>query len=116
MALREFDDQAGTRWIVWDTIPDSTIGLVGEYRRGWLTFDNGTDRCRLTPIPPDWTELPTERLALLLRVAPRAGPTDTVMTWLDNERRVAERREAERRQGERRHEDRRHGPATRGPG
>jgi len=114
MALREFDDEAGTRWIVWDTIPDSTIGLANEYRRGWLTFDNGTDRCRLAPIPPDWTDLPSDRLMLLLRVARTAEPTDTAMTWLENERHV-ERREAQRRQAERRHEDRRHGPATRGP-
>jgi hypothetical protein len=114
MALREFDDQTGTRWIVWDTIPDSTIGLADEYRRGWLTFDNGTDRCRLAPIPPDWTELPSDRLAMLLRVARTAAPTDTAMTSLENERRVAERREAQRRQGERRVEERRHGPSTRG--
>ena len=116
MALREFDDQARTRWIVWDTIPASTIGLTSEYRRGWLTFDNGTERCRLAPIPPDWLELPTDRLVLLLRVARTAEPTDMAMTSLENERRVAERREAQRRQSERRHEDRRHGPATGGPG
>jgi hypothetical protein len=115
MALREFDDEAGTRWIVWDTIPASTIGLTEEYRRGWLTFDSGTDRCRLAPIPPDWTELPIERLLLLLQVARTAEPTDTAMTWLENERRHAERREAQRRQAERRHEDRRQGPVTRGP-
>ena len=115
MALREFDDQAGTRWIVWDTMPDSTIGLSEEYRRGWLTFDNGTDRCRLAPIPPNWTELPIDRLALLLRVARTAVPTDTEMTGLENERRVAERRDAQRRQAERRVEERRHGPTSRGP-
>jgi hypothetical protein len=116
MALRDFDEPAGTHWIVWDTIPDNTIGLTEEYRRGWLTFDNGTDRCRLAPIPPNWTELPTDRLPLLLRVARTAAPTDTEMTWLENERRVTERREAQRRQAERRVEERRSGPITRGPG
>jgi hypothetical protein len=79
MALREFEDQAGTRWIVWDTIPANTIGLTDEYRRGWLTFDNGTDRCRVAPIPPDWTELANERLTLLL-VCRTVTPTDTEMT------------------------------------
>src|SRR5262252_2947956 len=97
MALREFDDQAGTRWLVWDTIPANTIGLTEGYRRGWLTFDNGTDRCRLAPIPPDWTELSKERLALLLRVARTASPTDTELAWRENERRIAERRNADRR-------------------
>ena len=116
MALREFDDEAGTRWIVWDTIPASTIGLTEEYRRGWLTFDSGTDRCRLAPIPPNWTELPNDRLVLLLGVARTAVPTDTEMTWLENERRVAERREEQRRRAERRVEDRRRGSVTRGPG
>ena len=116
MALREFEDQAGTRWIVWDTIPASTIGLAEEYRGGWLTFDNGTERCRIAPIPPDWLELPDNRLALMLRVARTAAPTDTEMTSLENERRHAERRSVQRRQAERRHEDRRHGPITRGPG
>ena len=115
MALREFDDQAGTRWIVWDTIPDNTIGLTGEYRRGWLTFDNGTDRCRLAPIPADWTELSNERLALMLRVARTATPPETAMTPLEDERHVSERREAQRRKAERRVEDRRSGPVTRGP-
>ena len=112
MALRDFDDLAGTRWIVWDTIPENTIGLTDEYRRGWLTFDSGTDRCRLAPIPPKWAELPTDRLALLLRAARTAVPTDTEMTSLENERRVAERREAQRRQAEWRVEERRHGPTT----
>jgi len=114
MALREFDDEAGTRWIVWDTIPANTIGLTDEYRRGWLTFDSGADRCRLAPIPPDWTELPNERLTLLLRVARTAAPTDSHLTSLEDERRVVERREAQRRQTERRVQDRRQDSVTRG--
>jgi hypothetical protein len=115
MSLREFEDQAGRRWIVWDTIPANVIGLTSEYRRGWLTFDNGTDRCRLAPIPANWTDLPAERLALLLRVGHTAGASDTELTSLENERRVAERREADRRQAERRVHDRRNDSATRGP-
>jgi len=111
MAMREFEDQNGTRWTVWDTVPANTTGLTDEYRRGWLTFDNGTDRCRLAPIPADWTELPAERLTLLLRVAHTAAPGDTHATSLENERRVAERRQ----QQERRTKDRRQNPVTQKP-
>jgi hypothetical protein len=107
MAMREFQDQHGTRWTVWDTTPASTLGLTDEYRRGWLTFDSGTERCRLAPIPDDWAELPTERLVLLLRVAHADLPSDTKVTSLENERRVAERRQQERRL-----QDRRSNPAT----
>ena len=109
--MRDFEDQNGTRWTVWDTLPTTATGLSGEYRRGWLTFDNGTDRCRLAPIPPDWTELPAERLTLLLRVAHTAALGDTNVTSLENERRVAERRQ----QQERRAKDRRQNPVTQKP-
>jgi hypothetical protein len=80
-----------------------------------LTFDNGTDRCRLAPIPPDWEDLPKERLTLLLRVAHAATESDANVTSLENERRVAERREADRRQQERRLQDRRQNPITQKP-
>lgn len=29
--------------------------LRGAYAHGWLCFDNGEDKRRLSPIPPDWT-------------------------------------------------------------
>ena len=109
--MRDFEDQNGTRWTVWDTVPANTTGLTDEYRRGWLTFDSGTERCRLAPIPPDWADLPTERLTLLLRVAHTAALGDTHVTSLENERRVAERRQ----QHERRIEDRRQNPVTHKP-
>jgi hypothetical protein len=111
MAMRDFEDQRGTRWMVWDTVPANTTGLTEEYRRGWLTFDNGADRCRLAPIPADWPELPAERLTLLLRVAHTAAMGETKVTSLENERRVAERRQ----QQERRIQDRRHNSATQKP-
>jgi hypothetical protein len=69
MALREFEDQAGRRWAVWDTFPATTAGLSPEYHDGWLTFDDGTERRRLSPVPPNWEALPLDRLTMLLRVA-----------------------------------------------
>jgi hypothetical protein len=114
--MRDFEDQNGTRWTVWDTVPAKTTGLAGEYRRGWLTFDNATERCRLAPFPADWADLSAERLTLLLRVAHTAAPGDTHVTSLENERRVAERRQQqERRIEERRIQDRRQHPIARKP-
>jgi hypothetical protein len=102
MGLREFEDQAGKRWRVWETTPATTAGLSREYREGWLTFDGGAERRRLSPVPPNWEALPSDRLTMLLRVAANARPRDTTLTQIEEERRVSDRRESERRQGERR--------------
>ena len=102
MGLREFEDQAGKRWRVWETLPGTTAGLSREYQDGWLTFDGDTERRRLSPVPPNWETLPPDRLTMLLRVAASARPRDTTLTQIEEERRVSERRESERRQGERR--------------
>ena len=100
--MREFSDDAGRPWRVWDTVPVTTAGLATELREGWLTFDDGAERRRLWPVPPNWALLPPERLVLLLRVAWGAEAHATVATGLEDERRVAERRLSERRQAERR--------------
>ena len=102
MGLREFEDQAGKRWRVWETVPATTAGLSHEYREGWPTFDGGAERRRLSPVPSNWESLPPERLTMLLRVAASTRPRDTALAQIEEERRVSERRESERRQGERR--------------
>ena len=79
-------------------------------RLGWLTFDNGSERRRLAPIPPKWEELPDERLVLLLRMTEASQEGDAgqlVQTRV--ERRERERREQERRDQDRRIADRRKG-------
>ena len=68
MALREFVDAQGRKWRVWETIPARAVGL-GEFGKGWLTFDDGTERRRLAPVPEGWPRYTDERLALLLRIA-----------------------------------------------
>lgn len=68
MALREFVDVEGRRWRVWQTIP-SRGARLGEYGGGWLTFDDGTERRRLAPLPEGWVEFTAEKLALLVRIA-----------------------------------------------
>lgn len=103
MALREFEDTDGVTWRVWDTSPDILSGLTLEMQRGWLTFDNGRERRRLSPIPPEWMGLPLERLSLLLKLAePWRSRHSSTPTPPHPERRAAERRVADRRSGERR--------------
>ena len=57
MAYREFVDDKGTLWRVWDTHPvaANTLRTVSpNYAGGWLTFESPEERRRLAPIPPDW--------------------------------------------------------------
>lgn len=46
--------------------------LRGSYSQGWLCFDNGTEKRRLTPIPGDWTTCSDELIETYLRHAERA--------------------------------------------
>jgi hypothetical protein len=104
MALREFVDAEGRQWRVWATIPVRAVGL-GEFGSGWLTFDDGTERRRLAPVPEGWPSFTDERLALLVRIA-QPSPS---RTFGDNrpERRHAERRTVDRRERDRRQRHRR---------
>ena len=102
MALREFEAADGTRWRVWETIPGRTEGLGPDFRRGWLTFDNGAERRRFAPVPSAWVEMPSDRLELLLRAAHAVGSGDPNLGGFVVDRRVGERRRAERRHGDRR--------------
>ncbi len=57
MGYREFVDDAGTLWRVWDTYPVAANRLRSVspgYAAGWLTFESDAERRRLTPIPPEW--------------------------------------------------------------
>lgn len=62
MALREFADQSGRQWRVWDVteqnIHPRTRGedWMRDFLDGWLTFESvdGQAKCRLHPIPANW--------------------------------------------------------------
>lgn len=67
MALRSFTDSQGKAWRVWNVVPQyaaardeetMTPGLQG----GWLCFDSGTEKRRLSPIPEDWENAGTDAL------------------------------------------------------
>jgi hypothetical protein len=105
MSYREFNDCEGRIWEVWEVRPaaierrqaddrrrqprefadrraaELQFRLLGGLRDGWLTFQCGIERRRLTPIPEGWTSLPDETLrALSARAAPvaRAGLSSRV--------------------------------------
>ena len=64
MALREFPDRGGRVWRVWDTVPVSRA-LRPDLLGGWLTFEQGTLRRRLAPIPDGWADASDEELRRL---------------------------------------------------
>ena len=67
MSYREFVDEAGTNWMVWDTYPDPSLRVeLEELRHGWLTFRAGDELRRLVPAPAGWSEEPDEALRHLL--------------------------------------------------
>lgn len=94
MAHREFRDENGGIWQVWDVFPSSLEGLNAErqtlpagepdtqprraakftlpvqLRGGWLAFQSQVESRRLAPIPSNWVTLPDSKLAELVRTAP----------------------------------------------
>jgi hypothetical protein len=57
VGYREFVDDTGTMWRVWDTYPAAASALrrvSPTYAEGWLTFECEVERRRLAPIPPEW--------------------------------------------------------------
>lgn len=79
MALREFTDERGRRWRVWDIVPDQlhSSTRLEDYMQGfldgWLAFEtlDGAERARLTPFPTHWAEAGDEELRTLLARAER---------------------------------------------
>jgi hypothetical protein len=49
--------------------PTTRAVLRGSYAHGWLCFDNGSDKKRLSPIPGDWTACDEHTLEAYLRAA-----------------------------------------------
>lgn len=69
MAYREFSDQAGVLWRVWDTYPSSASNVRSVYAAGWLGFESDVGRRRLHPVPQGWAEAPDHQLWEWLREA-----------------------------------------------
>jgi hypothetical protein len=95
MPHRSFRDKQGRAWDAWEVVPtaverrmagiaawtkpaedrrkveESRVLVPTELQRGWLAFQSGTERRRLTPIPDHWDILPDARLEELLEQAGR---------------------------------------------
>jgi hypothetical protein len=69
MPMREFVDSQGKRWTVWPTIPDWRVGVPTALHGGWLTFESGPQRRRLTPIPESWESASPAKLESLCGLA-----------------------------------------------
>ena len=76
MATRKFRDRAGVEWHVWSTVPSRASVLGPDFGQGWLTFESVSSRRRLAPIPPNWEQVPDERMELLCRAASEVPRTD----------------------------------------
>jgi hypothetical protein len=75
MPIREFHDDAGARWTVWNTIPFAGAGVVEPMRTGWLTFESSGIRKRLMPIPDGWETASDATLSDLCAHAETVGRT-----------------------------------------
>lgn len=53
MPYREIEDEDGV-WMVFSTEPRSGANVRPQYALGWLSFQRGPERRRLSPIPMDW--------------------------------------------------------------
>jgi hypothetical protein len=98
MSLRTFVDSDGNEWQAFDVVPPNDERRLGERRlamsdtatdrrdserrmtvgtfarlaamdRGWLCFERGTERRRLSPIPEDWRRCTDAELEAYCRSA-----------------------------------------------
>ena len=104
MALREFSDENGTAWLAWDVPPprffepvrsgeDRRSGsdnghsperrageerrrrsLMGGMERGWVCFQSGIEKRRLSPPPDGWDTCPEEQLRELWKQSAPFAP------------------------------------------
>ena len=94
MSHRSFRDDVGREWDVWDVVPtaverriakaprrpagmerrrvhEARVVVPERLQKGWLAFQSGRERRRLTPIPAEWDEMTGEELVELLNQADR---------------------------------------------
>lgn len=69
MAYREFQDEQGRSWRVWDTFPQKPQIVSPGFENGWLSFETEGEKFRLIPIPPHWETGSESRLRGLLQTA-----------------------------------------------
>ena len=78
--MREFTDQHGARWVVYEVDASATAEasrryLPGDYKTGWLVFETETRKLRLAPVPDGWHDITDTALRRLLLTATPTTPT-----------------------------------------
>lgn len=71
MAHRTFKDDDGREWEAWDVVPNKYVGPTLD--GGWLAFQSGAERRRLTPLPLYWVTAPEDELREMLERAKRVA-------------------------------------------
>ena len=75
MPVREFTDELGVRWRVWDVVPSRIVPaakgedyLADMYQTGWIVFETvtGDTKRRLTRVPKLWADAAERELRVLL--------------------------------------------------
>ena len=79
MPIREFADERGRSWIVWEVAaempkPSSRLPVSKHLETGWLVFETATERRRLAPPPAGWADESDDGLLGLLRHAAPVRP------------------------------------------
>lgn len=94
MAHREFRDERGRLWEVWDVIPERrdrrsgidrrkharetfdrrklrvlSAVITGDLAKGWLVFSSVAERRRYTPVPERWIDASDSELMRMCEVA-----------------------------------------------
>lgn len=72
--MRSIKDATGTQWTVFEVKKQGAPGdrwtyLPTEYGNGWLCFESGNSKKRLTPVPEHWREATDEELRRMLAQA-----------------------------------------------
>jgi hypothetical protein len=75
MPYREIEDEDGV-WMVFSTEPRSGANVRPQYAMGWLSFQRGPERRRLSPIPTDWEHADDDQIRLWLHHAAPVEKTD----------------------------------------
>ena len=97
MATREFVDDDGTLWMMWEVHPALTdrrqvrnssppneveerrkprsflSPIPGQMHAGWLAIQSATERRRITPVPEGWLERSDDELRAMLVASVNTG-------------------------------------------
>jgi len=91
VAYREFTGTNGIAWRVWSVVPtiiersvadgqergvphtSANIGVRPPFLSGWLSFEGGGEKRRLTPIPEGWETADVDQLERWCREATLVG-------------------------------------------